>query len=209
MSNTRNGPDQSHRTRARRLRVDDLAAIVLRTSPGLTGKTTVEMVAGGHSGRRLVLAAGMTVLLIWGTLYLVFRDWRARYRERALFGATQVVPAIEPLRGVMPPGVTVVAWQDAVDRTRAMLITVTSSNLLSIADMASLRVELSQHVRRACSQPATALGELAEIWNDMADRGEFLFKDTRSLSGDRHPRPKILPPRPAKPSRAETSVPPR
>ena len=27
----------------------------------------------------------------------------------------------------------------------------------------------------------------------MADRAEFLFRDSRSLTGDRHPRPKILP----------------
>ena len=103
----------------------------------------------------------------------------------------------------MPPNVDPVAWRDAVDQTRAMLITVTGSNLLDVKDMDRLRVELSQHVR-ACvrAQPATALGELAEIWNEVADRGEFLLRDSRSLSGDRHPRPKILPPRPLKSSRS-------
>ena len=65
-----------------------------------------------------------------------------------------------------------------------------------------LRIELTQHVRRACGQPSTAVEELAEIWNEVADRGEFLFRDSRSLSGERHPRPKILPPRPEKSSRA-------
>ena len=69
--------------------IDDLAAIVLRNSPGPNTTTASEVVKGGHSGRWFVLAAGMTVLVIWGTLYLVFRDWRAKYRERALYGATK------------------------------------------------------------------------------------------------------------------------
>jgi hypothetical protein len=193
VSNARNGPDESHRIPTQRLRVDDLAAIVLRNSPGPTGATPAAMLTGGHSGRRFVLAAGMTVLLIWGTLYLFFRDWRARYRERALYGATQIVPAIDPLRSLLPADVDHVAWRDAVDQTRAMLITVTGSNLLDVNDMGKLRLELGEHVRRACDQPATALVELAEIWNEVADRGEFLLRDTRSLSGERHPRPRIIP----------------
>ena len=82
MSDNHNGQAQGHREPARRLRIDDLAAIVLRNSPGPTGATTRELLEGGHSGRRFVLVAGMTVLLIWGTLYLFFRDWRAKYRER-------------------------------------------------------------------------------------------------------------------------------
>ena len=201
MSSARNGQDQTDREPARRVRVDDLAAIVLRNSPGPTGqngrrKLLLAVIPAGGS----CLAAGVTVLLIWGTLYLVFRDWQAKYRERALYGATQVVPAIEPLRSIMPPGVDRSAWRDAVDQTRAMLITVTGSNLLDVKDMDRLRAELSQHVDRARDHPETALGELAEIWNEVADRGEFLLRDSRSLSGDRHPRPKILPPRPVKSS---------
>ena len=203
MSNAPDGQNQADRDPTRRFRFDDLGAIVLRNSPGPGGTSPADMLAGGHSGRRFVLAAGATVLLIWGTLYLVFRDWRARYRERALYGATQVVPAIDPLRTVVPPGVDLVAWRDAIDQTRAMLITVTGSNLLDIKDMDRLRVELSQHVRRACDQPATALGELAEVWDQVADRGEFLLRDSRSLSGQRHPRPKILPPRAGKTSLAK------
>ena len=50
-----------------------------------------------YSGRRFVLGAGLVLLLLWGTLYLIFRDWRARYNERARFGATQVVPVIDAL----------------------------------------------------------------------------------------------------------------
>jgi hypothetical protein len=195
MSSTRNGQDQdhAHRDPVRRLRFDDLPSIVVRNGPGPSEFSAARLRLRDHSGRRFVLVAGMVGLLIGATLYLVFREWRAKYRERALYGATRVVPTIEPLRGVIPPGVDVAAWNDAVDQTRALLITVTGSNLLSVTDMDVLRIELSQHVRQACVHPQTALGELAEIWNEVADRGDFLFRDSRSLSGDRHPRPRIIP----------------
>ena len=45
-----------------------------------------------------------------------------------------------------------------------MLVTVTSSNLLDVKEMDVLRIELTQHVRRACGEPSTAVEELAEIW---------------------------------------------
>ena len=81
-----------------------------------------------------------------------------------------------------------------------MLLTVTGSNLLDVKAMDALRVELAQHVQQASSKPATAVSELAEIWNEAADRGEFLFRDSRSQSGRRHPRPRVIP------SYAETRV---
>jgi hypothetical protein len=127
-------------------------------------------------------------------LYLIFRDWRARYRERAMYGATQVVPAINPLEAIVPANVKPVAWRDAVSQTRAMLMTVTSSNLLDVKEMQKLRTELDQSVRRAQGQPETACRELAGVWDAIGERAEFLLKDGRSESGDRHPRPKILPP---------------
>ena len=110
---------------------------------------------------------------------------------------------------ILPPNVDALAWRDAVDQTRAMLLTVIDSNLLDLKDMDNLRIELAQHARRASVQPATAVRELAEIWNEAADRGEFLFRDSRSASGERHARPKILPPRPLKSSQATRSRPVR
>jgi hypothetical protein len=194
MTGVRNGQDhQTNRDPARRHRFDDVAAIATRNSPGPGATAATPVDSQGHSGRRFVLVAGVIVLLIWGTIYLFFREWRAKYRERARYGATQVVPALEPLRGAMPPGVDMNLWRDAIDQTRSMLMTVTGSNLLDVADMVELRVELTRHVRLGCKHPAKALGELAEIWNEVADRGDFLFRDSRSQSGDRHPRPRIVP----------------
>jgi hypothetical protein len=208
MSNGRNGQNLTDRDSTRRLRVDDMAAIVVRNSPGPADNAPSPLLSRGHSGRRFVLGACLIVLLIWGTLFLVFRDWRARYRQRALYGSTHVLPAIDRLRSVMPPDVDTAQWHDAVDQTRAMLTTVTGSNLLDVHDMDKLRAELDQHFARASDRPETAVRELALIWDEIADRGEFLFNDSRSLSGIRHPRPKLLPPQSAKPT-ADSAAPAR
>ncbi len=199
MSIGRNGPDQSVRNSTRRFRVDDIGAIVIRNSPGPSASAVSGSLHPGHSGRRFVIGAGFALLVIWGTLYLVFREWRARYRERALYGATQVLPAIDKLRAITPTNVDPVQWRKAVDQTGSMLITVTGSNLLDVKDMDRLRDELDQHASRATDHPETAIRELGDIWDEIADRGAFLFTDSRSLSGIRHPRPTLLPSKPAKP----------
>ena len=113
--------------------------------------------------------------------------------RRAAYGATQVVPAIDAFDGIDPPGVDPTCWRDAVARTHAMLLTVTASNLLGLAEMRELRGELDGAADRAQAHPDTAVAELAAVWDDMAERGEFLLRDTRSLTGERHPRPEILP----------------
>ena len=59
--------------------------------------------------------------------------------------------------------------------------------------MKALRAELNQNVERA-RPPETAVDELAAVWNSLADRAAFLFRDTRRTDGVRHIRPAILPP---------------
>ena len=54
----------------------------------------------------------------------------------------------------MPPGIDIAAWRDAVDQTRAMLLTVTASNLLDVPDMVELRVELGPTRSSRMPQPA-------------------------------------------------------
>lgn len=146
-----------------------------------------------YSGRRFVVLGVIVVLFVWGSLYLVFREWRARYRVRASFGATRVAPAIDAFAGIAPPGVEPTRWRDAVNRTHAMLVTITASNLLGLSEMQALRGELDRSAAHAQGHPEAAVGELAAIWDNMSERGEFLLRDTRSLTGDRHPRPEILP----------------
>jgi hypothetical protein len=154
----------------------------------------------GHSGRRFVLIAGLVLFTVWGMIYLLFRGWKARYHKRAVYGASYVVPTIDRMAQVEPPGVARDAWRDAVAQTRSMLLTVTSSNLLDEQQMGALKTELEAAARRSSADPRRAVTELAIIWNNVADRGEFLLKDSRSATGDRHPRPKILPPRSSKAS---------
>jgi hypothetical protein len=145
-----------------------------------------------------VVVAVIVVLLTWGVLYIAFQRWRANYRARVAYGTSNVVPVIDPLKKVTPPGVDSTAWRDAVDKTHAMLTTVVGSNLLDRDAMDKLRLELGQRVARVQSHPETATNELAAIWNEMADRAEFLFQDSRAPTQDRHVRPEILAPRPPK-----------
>ncbi|AGA31580.1 hypothetical protein [Singulisphaera acidiphila] len=143
-----------------------------------------------HSGRRFVIVAVLILIVLWGTLQVVFRVWRAGYRDRAAFGATQVAPAIDPLAKVVPPGVEPQAWREVVDETHEALVTLTAANLLDLPQMKELRDTIGARVARAHARPETARDELAGLWNDLANQAGPILDA-------RHPRPKLLPPRPA------------
>jgi hypothetical protein len=162
---------------ARRLRFDDLATSIVRARGGGPG---AEDDVSLHSGRRLVLGAGVVMLLLWAILFLAFREWRARYRERARFGAVAVAPAIDGFNEVDPPGVDPISWREAVRDAHDMIRTVTGSNLLSRAQMEALRDELTAAVSRSRARPETAVAELAGVWDAMTDRAEFLLKEGAS-----------------------------
>jgi len=149
------------------------------------GRSTFE----GHSGRRFLILAGVGLLVLSGMLFLLFRDWRIRYRERAEYGLNQVVPTIDELYylELNNKHISDDDWRDAVDRTHAMLETVVTANLLDYIQLKALRAELETRVTQAKAHPETAPAELAAIWDDMTDRAEFLLAEK-----DRHPRPKIL-----------------
>ena len=115
---------------------------------------------------------------------LAFREWRARYRERAAFGAGQVATAIDPLAEVVPPGVPPHAWHEAVTDAHAMLVTLTASNLLDLEQMSGLRDEIAAQV--AAARPETARDDLARLWDGLAARAG------PNVAG-RHPYPALLP----------------
>jgi hypothetical protein len=142
------------------------------------------------------VVAGAIILVLWGTLYLVFRDWRARYRIRANFGAAEVAPAIDPLAEIVPPGIDPRSWKDAVAATHSMLVSVTGSNLLDLPQMESLRDELHEVVARSRAHPEYAPRELAWVWDAMSDRADFVLEEGSSGRHKGHSRPEILPPRP-------------
>jgi hypothetical protein len=200
MSSSPNGRHGGQDDPIRRLRYDDLSAIMEQTDARAVRRAGAERRAPSmpwlgrsYSGRRFVVLIVIAVLVVWGTLYVVFREWRARYRVRAAYGANQVAPAVDAFAGIAPPDVPPARWRDAVARTHEMLVTITASNLLGLSEMQALRAELDRAVGRARARPEVAVAELAAIWDDMSERGEFLLKDTRSLTGNRHPRPEILP----------------
>ncbi|SIO32658.1 hypothetical protein SAMN05444166_3807 [Singulisphaera sp. GP187] len=165
---------------APRLRIDEFA-------PGLGPEE-----APTHSGRRFVIVAVVILIVFWVTLQVVFRVWRAGYRDRAAFGATQVATAIDPLARVVPPGVAPKVWREAVAETHDALVTLTAANLLDRLQMEVLRDDIAARVARARTHPETARDELAGLWNDLANQ-------TGPILNARHTRPKLLPPPPASP----------
>ncbi len=145
--------------------------------------------AGLASGRRFVTAAVIVVLVLWGSIYLVFRQWRSGYRERADFGARYVATAIDPLATVVPDGAPPEAWQRTVAETHAMLAALTAANIMDRGQMESLGRRVSSVVSR--SRPATALDDLASLWDEIESRAGPIVRG-------RHPRPKMLAPYRAK-----------
>lgn len=165
------------------------------------------------SGRLLVTAIVVAVLLLWGGLNLVFRQWRAAYRERAAYGAAVVAGAIDPLAEVVPEGeaspiamaansagvaaaiagnatpeIHPDAWRKAIEQTHAMLVTLTAANLIGRDQMTELGTSVSERVERAKRHPETARMELSRLWDEISDRAGIIIDA-------RHPRPAILPPK--------------
>lgn len=153
----------------RRLRVDSTAGV------GLTST---------YSGRRFVTVAVLTVLVAWGSLYLVFRGWRARVLARAAYGAREVAPTVDPLARMVPEGVRPDDWREAVQQTHALLVALTAANLLDRPQMQALRDELAARV--AGARPETARRVLKSVWDDMCARAGPVLA--------RRPRPKVLDP---------------
>ena len=131
-------------------------------------------------------AAVLGVLVLWGSLYLAFRHWRAGYRERQAFGALHVAAAVDPLAAVVPVGESPESWRLAVAETHAMLLTLTAANVLDRAagrpEPARLRPGLPLP-----SRPSTARAELSSLWDEVESRAGPIVRS-------RHPRPALLPP---------------
>ena len=203
MSSSTNGRPGNHRDPTRRLRHDDLASVIAQTyapRPGrpATGDDADRLspwLPRSHSGRRFVIMAGLAVLLIWGVALSGLPRMAGALSRACRLRGEPGRPGDRPDgRDRSRPTSNPASWRDAVSQTRAMLLTVTGVELARHRRDAGLRDELDQAVGRARAHPETAVAELAGVWNAIADRAEFLLKDSRSRSGDRHPRPAILPP---------------
>lgn len=110
------------------------------------------------------------------------------------YGADRVAPALDPLADLAPPGVDAARWRDAVARTRALVLEVTSSRLISTMRMKDLRMELDRAVANARAHPESAVKELAGVWDSLHRSCQTLFVDRKSAS-DVHVRPDSFPPR--------------
>lgn len=131
-----------------------------------------------------MIVAVFSILILWGSLYVAFREWRTRFRERAAYGKQHVATAVDPLGQIVPGDVKPTEWQAAVRETHDMIVTLTGSNILTLNDMKDLESELT--VRTARARPETARAELTAIWNDLRQRAGPI------VNVNRHPLPKVL-----------------
>jgi hypothetical protein len=77
--------------------------------------------------------------------------------------------------------------------TRALVLLVTSSRLISTLRMKDLRADLDRAVARARAHPPSAVKELAGIWDSLHRACRTLYMDRKAAS-DGHIRPSIFPP---------------
>ena len=167
MATTPNDPSPGDGSPPRRLRFD------------ADGATRSDQ---GHSGRWLVAVAVVTVLVVWGGLYLAFRGWRARVLARAAYGAREVAPTVDPIARLVPPDVSEDEWREAVRQTHDLIVALAGANLLDQAHLEQLRAELAARV--AAARPETARDVLRSIWDDLCARAGPVLA--------RRARPKVL-----------------
>ena len=73
-----------------------------------------DVLGPARSGRRFVVGAILGVLIAWAGLYVVFRSWRAGYRERIARAKAVLPTAVDGLVGVRPPDVPEAEWREMI-----------------------------------------------------------------------------------------------
>ena len=140
----------------------------LRVSPG-----------SGVSGRKVVAAGVLGLLILWGTLYLLFLGWRNGVEDRIQYGKTEVVPVVKDMASRVPPGIREEDWRNAVADTEAMLDEVVGTGRLDRPELEALRSDLLQRVSQANRSPELSLTILGGIWDDMGRLKRFRSETKR------------------------------
>lgn len=125
------------------------------------------------SGRRVVFGAVVALLISWGSLFVLFSIWRSGVEERIAFGKANVVPVMEDLNDISPPGVSSADWNQAVEETKAMLEEIVGTGRIDRNGLEVLRADLTGRINRARTHPEESLTTLAGIWDDMARLKRF------------------------------------
>lgn len=126
-----------------------------------------------YSGRRLVSIGVLVILVIWGSIYALFRDWRSKYYARVstgrAFAEAKLAPIVEPLADTIPPGIDPKSWEDAIAATSAMLGTLAGSGQMTEIQLEKLASDVSRRIQR--SRVETIQADLIELWDDMQQGG--------------------------------------
>jgi len=141
-------------------------------------------------GRWFVVGAALTIVLIWAVVFGVFREWRARHRELAAFGASEVATLVDPLAETVPPEVNAKAWRRAIEATHGMLVVATASGTIDHEEMRTLRHDLQ--ARFAADTPETVKADLTKLWDDMRTRVGPILSGQPSRPPFCPPRPRLL-----------------
>ncbi len=139
----------------RRFRLDDL-------------KPRRKVLGRRVSGRRFVAIAVVTILAVWGTLYLAFSNWREGVQRRIELGKAEVLPAIDLLAEKVPEGIDPIEWNEAIEATQELLRRVVGTGQLDESELLALRDDLAERSERASAE--TAVAELSTIWDEMTAR---------------------------------------
>jgi hypothetical protein len=143
-----------------------------------------------RSGRWFVVGAVVTIIVLWAALFLIFRDWRARHRELAAFGAREVAALVDPLADLVPPSVDPKQWRKAVVATHGMLEVATGSGTIDRAGLEQLRDKL--RTRFAKVTPDSVAGELSTLWDEMQKQVGPILSGNSSRPPFCPARPKLL-----------------
>lgn len=147
----------------------------------------------GVNGRRFVIIALAAILLAWGTVFAILAPGLWSHRKRIEFGRKEVAPAVLGFQKVEPPGVDLRDWDRAVGDTRSLVMDATRSGGLTIEEATALRDDISATADRAAARPETAVRELADLWDRVAEIARRV-RPAGSQHLDRsHPRPPLLP----------------
>ena len=147
-----------------------------------------------RSGRGFVIIVGLWIIGITLTLFMVFRQWRGEYENLAAYGRERVATAVDPLKKTVPAGVTPLEWGSMVEQVHAVLVDLTASGSLDLAQMRALRREIQERINGA--RPETAPEALSSLWNALEDQaGPILTSRARyGLASAIRPLAELQPP---------------
>jgi hypothetical protein len=133
-----------------------------------TGSLEQDSCPQGRSGRGFVIVVGFWIVGITLALMILFGHWRSTHQELTSYGQNRVATAIDPLARCVPPALDSESWGAIVAQVRTLLVDLTASGALDLAQMRSLRRDIQERINGV--RPETAAMALSGLWNSLEDQ---------------------------------------